>query len=133
MDPREQHTSLERCETEAVGDEVIDRLHAAVIYLEAVSRTDDGFRPQFADYVIDELTRVINETRAYRRYLLKKPQREKRRRELIERRARNTALLEQILEEAKPLLRMNARINVELEALNAEERIARFPYMFEED
>lgn len=133
MDSRNDHASLERCESEAAGSDVIDRLHGALIYLDAVGTADDGSRPQFADYMIDEVTRLINETDAYRRFMLTKPQREKRRRELIERRTRNNALLEKILEDAKPLMRMNERIKKELEALNEEERHVRFPYLFREE
>lgn len=131
MDPRSEQASLEQLEREAVGDEVTDRIHGALIYLYAVGTTDDGFCPQFVGYVEEQLTRLFHEISAYRRMLAMKRQREQRRAKLIKRRARINALLKPILEEAKPLLRMKARVDKELLALNEEERRIRFPYLKE--
>ena len=46
------------------------------MHIDAVSTEDDGFQ-QYAYYVVDELTRIINETKAYLLLTFKKPQQER--------------------------------------------------------
>ena len=57
------YISLELCESEAVGNEVMNMLHRALINLRAVSMEDDRFLQQFTDFVVDKVSRLVNKLR----------------------------------------------------------------------
>lgn len=122
MEQRNKKATLEQCERDAVGAEVTDQLHGVLMYVDAVGTTDDGFRPQFADYVVHELTRLMAEITDYRRYLATKPRRDERRQALFEKRRRLRALGSSFLKEKK-------KVDAELAAMSKEERRVRFPYL----
>ena len=122
MDPHNERTSLEQCEREVVGQEVTDRLLGVLMYTYAVGTTDEGVSPQFADYLIHELMRLMKEVDDYRQYLLTKETKRRRLARLIAARRRLSLLGRRYEGEHRA-------VGAEIRFLAKEIRHARFPYL----
>ena len=122
MDPRNENASLEQRERDAVGHEVTKLLNGVATHVFAVSSAEDGTCPQFGEYLIGEMERLINEVTDYRRYLATKPRMEARRKLLIRKQRKLRALGPDFLDELK-------NVNEEIVRMAEAGRKARFPYI----